>query len=82
MHLNIKNPRAHKLAAKLARRTGESLTDAVTKAIEERLERLGEEPDVAAELLRIGRECAERLPETQRREEHGSVLYGDDGLPR
>jgi len=37
--LNIKNPKAHKLAVEVASRTDESLTDAVIHALEERLER-------------------------------------------
>ena len=40
MSLNIKNPEAHALAARLAKKTGETLTDAVTIALRERLERL------------------------------------------
>lgn len=82
MHLNIKNPRTHQLAAKLARRTGETLTDAVTQAIEERLERLGEEPTLKDKLLAIGRDCAARLPDELRYVEHGELLYGEDGLPK
>ena len=40
MSLNIKNPEAHALATRLAQKTGETLTDAVTTALRERLERL------------------------------------------
>lgn len=39
MSLNIQQPRAHELAAKLAALTGESLTAAVVRSLEERLER-------------------------------------------
>jgi antitoxin VapB len=38
-HLSIKNEEAHKLAAELAKLTGESLTLAVTLALQERLAR-------------------------------------------
>jgi antitoxin VapB len=38
--LNIKNPRAHELAVKVAATTGESLTAAVIHSLEERLERV------------------------------------------
>lgn len=38
--LNIKNPKAHQLAAEVSARTGESLTDTVIHALEEKLERL------------------------------------------
>ncbi len=82
MHLNIKNPRAHQLAARLAKRTGESLTDAVTHALEEKLNRLGGEPELAEALLNIGHDCARRLPKAVRAMAHGELLYGDDGLPR
>lgn len=39
MSLNIKNPEADRLAHELARRTGESVTRAITIALRERLER-------------------------------------------
>ena len=38
MSLNIKNPEAHALAARLAKKTGETLTEAVTTALRERLD--------------------------------------------
>ena len=38
MALNIKNPVAERLAQELARETGESLTEAVTIALRERLD--------------------------------------------
>ncbi len=37
MSLNIKNPEAHRLARELAAATGESLTEAVTVSLRERL---------------------------------------------
>lgn len=37
--MNIKNPEAERLARELAKRTGESLTAAITIALKERLER-------------------------------------------
>ena len=45
MSLNIKNPEAHALAARLAEKTGETLTEAVTTALRERLARLEQKPD-------------------------------------
>ena len=55
MHLNIKNAEAHKLATELAGLTGESLTSAVTLALQERLARERRRPDhVAARLMKIG----------------------------
>ncbi|MGA9601359.1 MAG: type II toxin-antitoxin system VapB family antitoxin [Methylocystis sp.] len=82
MSLNIKNPETHALAAQIARKTGESLTEAVTVALRERLARL-EQPDALAEdLLAIGKDCAARLKEPWRSIEHGALLYDDLGLPR
>ena len=40
MSLNIKNDTAHRYAQELANLTGESMTQAVTEALRERLERL------------------------------------------
>jgi antitoxin VapB len=40
MSLNIKDPQTHKLAEMLANETGESMTRAVTIAIQERLSRV------------------------------------------
>ena len=82
MSLNIKNPVAHDLAAKVATLAGESLTEAVTTALRERLARL-ESVDAEAEaLLAIGQDCARRLPEAIRTLDHGAALYDERGLPR
>ena len=45
MSLNIKKPEAHALAERLAKLTGETLTEAVTTALRERLARLEHKPD-------------------------------------
>lgn len=84
MSLNIKNPEAHRLAQELARLTGESMSVAVTEAVRERLNRLQhqQEPDLAAQLLQIGKECAARLKEPYRSVDHGELLYDEQGLPR
>lgn len=82
MSLNIKNREAHALAAQIARMTGESLTEAVTTALRERLARI-ERPDALAEdLLALGRDCAARLKEPWRSIDHGALLYDEQGLPR
>lgn len=80
--MNIKSEQAHLMARELATLTGESLTDAVTMAIQERLERLRPGPEKARmseRLRRIRLECAPRLRAVP---DHGELLYGDDGLPR
>jgi antitoxin VapB len=83
MSLNIKHPDAHRLAGEFARLTGESLTQAVTEAIRERLERerrRREAKTLSAELLAIGRRCAAHARQDTR--PHGEFLYDEGGLPR
>ena len=65
MSLNIKNPGTHELAKELADRTGKSVTEAVTVAIEECLERLKED-DLAerkARVMAIAKDTASRIKE-------------------
>ncbi|HXN50716.1 MAG TPA: type II toxin-antitoxin system VapB family antitoxin [Candidatus Acidoferrum sp.] len=83
MSLNIKDPQTHKLAQTLAEETGESMTRAVTTALEERLARVRRSRKQAAkasELLRIGRRCASYLKGTP--VDHAAILYDEKGLPR
>ncbi len=82
--LNIKNEETHRLAKELARRTGETLTGAITQAPRERLERVRRRQDtgLAEELLRIGKECAAHRKEPFRSVDHGELLYDEKGLPR
>ena len=86
MSLNIKNKDAHKLAQQLARLTGESLTQAVTEAVRERLQRVQDQDKHAAKLsdrlLEIGRDCSTRLKEPFRSADHGDLLYDEKGLPK
>jgi antitoxin VapB len=84
MGLNIKNAETHRLAEELAKRTGESMTTAVTKALRERLDRVRREQNerLADRLLAIGKDCAKRLKEPFRSATHDSLLYDDRGLPR
>ena len=61
MALNLRNPEAERLAAELARQTGESKTETVTKALRERLERVRRERSqrrLADELEEIAEHCA------------------------
>ena len=83
MSLNIKSAEAHRLALELSRETGESLTQAVTQAVRERLDRVrGERRGRLAErLLEIGRESAPRLKQPLRTVDHGELLYDEKGLP-
>lgn len=83
MSLNIKDRTAHTLAQALAKETGETMTQAVTEAIRERLERVRRQrrPEATvAELLAIGYRCASTLE--GRPVDHGEMLYDERGLPR
>jgi antitoxin VapB len=82
--LNIKNKEAHRLARELSELTGESLTEAVTTALQERLDREHRRRGVSLvdRLLAIGRDCAEHLKEPHRSVDHGQLLYDERGLPR
>ena len=84
MSLNIKNKEAHKVASQLARLTGENMTEAVTKAVRERLDRVRCQhgSGLADLLVRIGRDCAAHLKEPFRSKDHGDLLYDEKGLPK
>jgi antitoxin VapB len=84
MSMNIKNAQAHKLAQQLAGLTGESLTEAVTEALRERLKRVQDNTaqKLSDRLLAIGRDCAARLREPYRSAEHGELLYDEKGMPK
>lgn len=82
MSLNIKSTETHALAARVAELAGETMTEAVTVALRERLARM-ERPDaLAQELLALGRDCARHLREPWRSVDHASLLYDERGLPR
>jgi len=84
MSLNIKNERTHRLVRELARATGESMTAAVDKAVQERLERVrrNKKGNLAERLLQIGRECAPLWKEPYNSMDHGELLYDEKGLPK
>ena len=84
MALNIENPETEQLIQALASVTGESLTGAVTQAVRERLERIRTQRELplAEQLLEIGRRSAPHLNGPLAHQEHGDLLYGEDGLPR
>ena len=84
MSVNIKNEETHRLARQLAKLTGESMTEAVTKAVRERLQRTRREcgGGLSARLLEIGRDCAAHLKEPFRSIDHDRLLYDKEGLPK
>jgi len=90
MALNIKNPDVESLLAEVALITGESKTEAVRKALEERrqrlsLHRLGARSDVRIRLL-LQNEIWPQIPAAQRgvriskQEEEAILGYGEEGV--
>ncbi len=84
MALSIKHPEADRLARELAATTGESLTEAVVKALRERLnrERGRVRPLRVRDELRAIRDRCARLPVMDRRAPDEIIGYDEKGLPR
>jgi antitoxin VapB len=84
MALSIKNPEAERLARELAKRTGETLSDAVVNSLQERLQRVTgrRSPTALADQLdEIAKRCA-GLPVLDARSEDEILGYDEKGLPR
>ena len=84
MALNIRNVEAERLAEALSRLTGESKTEAVTRALRDRLTRLRRERSgrrLADELDDIARHCVV-LPVRDPRSADEILGYDERGLPR
>lgn len=83
MALNIRNPEAERLAEALAKLTGETKTEAVIRALRDRLDRLRRERSnrrLADELDEIGRHVAQ-LPVRDTRTVEEILGYDEHGLP-
>jgi antitoxin VapB len=89
MALNIKNGQVERLAAEVARMTGESKTEAIRRALEERRNRLKATTSGTrrARVLRLlEKRIWTTLPKSQvgrrltRREEDGILGYGPGGV--
>lgn len=82
MTLNIKNPETTRLIRELAQATGESLTQALTTAVRERLGRLRAEtqPD---DVWAIVDDIRSRLPAGYLDQDFDRLLYDETtGLPK
>lgn len=83
MALNIRNPETEELAQALVDLTGETKTQAVRRALRDRLERLRREKGkrrLADELDEIALHCA-RLPVRDARSADEILGYDENGLP-
>ena len=85
MALSIKNDEADRLAREVAALTGESLTEAVTTSLRERLERerfrRSRKPGIAERLNALAERCG-ALPDIDPRSPDEIVGYDEYGLPR
>ena len=84
MAISIKSLETERLTRELASRTGESLTGAIQKSLEERLERLKQQrqsPLLSTQLEDILRRV-DQLPILDSRTPDEIVGYDEHGLPR
>ena len=85
MSLNIKNEETCRLASELANFTGETVTVAITVALQERLvrEKLQRGVDARLQKMRaIAGRCAKLLCEGGPLVDHGDLLYDERGFPK
>ncbi len=83
MPLNIKDPSTEKSVRELAASTGEGVTAAIRRAVEERLQRVRRDRggrSVRDELLAIGAHCS-ALPDLDPRPAEDILGYDEHGLP-
>jgi len=83
MALNIRNSKTEKLARELAAESGENITQAITRALEERLQRLRGRSaaiDLAEEIMKISKRCSE-IPDQDQRSPDEILGYGPTGVP-
>lgn len=81
MSLNIKNAETYRLVRQLSEKTGESMTEAVTTAVRERLERVSKDFDVE-EVMELVREIRAHLSPDFFDLDIDDLLYDEAGLPR
>ncbi|MEK7862986.1 MAG: type II toxin-antitoxin system VapB family antitoxin [Chloroflexota bacterium] len=84
MALSIRNRRVERLARDLARRSGENMTRAIERSLEERLARLRPEKEKLAlsrKIRRIVRSIS-GLPDLDTRTADEILGYDEHGLPR
>jgi len=78
--LPIEDTETERIVRELASLTGETVTLAIRRAVEERLHRLRRERGLAAGLLEIGKRCAS-LPDLDTRTTDEILRYDEHGLP-
>ena len=80
MQINIKNDEARMLADEITKRTGETITEAVTIALKQRLKKLTLEERLAR-IDQLTTDISSRLEEPWKSIDHGDLLYDENGMP-
>lgn len=83
MPLSIRNPKAEQLAREVAAESGESLTQAIIHALEDRLQRIKgrrRATDLVDEIMTVSRRC-QALPDQDTRSADEILEYDRDGAP-
>ncbi len=83
MAISIRNPKAEKLARELAAESGETITQTITRALEERLMRLhgrSTATDLVEEVLKISKRCSS-IPDQDSRSADEILGYDSVGIP-
>lgn len=83
MALSLKDPETDQLARKVSQLTGETITQAITIALRERLDRLEHNYDMMKKvrIQEILDQFKAKVPLTAKSSDHNDTLYGKDGLP-
>jgi antitoxin VapB len=81
MGMNIKNPKTQALAKELATLTGESQTEAITHAPEERLAKL-KRAGIAERLREISKRTGPLFQGKWKTIDHADLLYDENGMPK
>ena len=82
MSIYIKDEETCRLADELAQLTGETVTDAITVALRQRLEREREIAERLKRMRAISKRIAKHLRPGPSAVEHGDWLYDENGLPK
>ena len=81
IQINIKNQKARALVEEIVQRTGETVTGAVTAALQKRLNELTREEKLAR-VRELTKDLAKHWVEPWKSMDHGDLLYDELGLPK